>query len=940
MADIDIGVLFSANVDQVDKAEKHVLQAGKRIEGKPLRLDADGKGAVAAMDRVEGEAKKLVSQERALKLDADIEKAAKALDRAKGRLEDLEIKALGGLEVSADIKRAETQLKRLEGQLDGLKSAKSKIEVIADTSKAESELKELESTAEQVGDSAGRSLVGSLDSATRGAGEKVGAVVGGGIEDTLVSALSAIPIAGGIVLAGVAIGKAITGAIQDGLQVEVRQDRLEALTGLSEAAAARVARGAGEAYANVFGESIEANMDTARLATQFDLIDETSTSRDAQKVVQSLAGISDVLGEDVQPIARATSQAIRTGLVKSADEFFDVLAAGARNGVNAGEDLLDTFIEYGTHFRDLGLTAEDALGLMNQGLEGGAFNADKVADALKELTIRVKEGSAPLGDLGLDVDDMARRFAEGGPRAREGLQMILSGLQEIEDPAERSRKAVEIFGTQAEDMAGALAGLDLSTAASQLGLVEGAAQRMFDTLADNDATKIAQAQRNIEVAADGIKGALAGAFAEPLGDLADWVSQNRGPLMEFFADLVNGAIDFGISANEAIGSFVAGPLAGMVQGLSEVARWMQQHEAADGLKEMAQGMRDFESVTDATTEKLEGMRGQFNGFMEGQITLGYLNDAALQTASAIDEVGLAADGSALSIDGLNTNNLAASDSGRALEGQLRNAISALNDEMGAAMAADESQANLTERWHAGTGALAEQLGALGLNEQQVWELIAAYAGVPETEITEIISNTDSETAAAQALADRVASLPDGDISVIAHTDDAETAINWTARHRDAHITVTQSQQALRDGSYGDLNLARGGVVEFMAGGGLRGLTPMQSIAQMVPPSTWRVVGDRGDVPEAYIPLDGSPRSLAILADVLQRMPGLAESMAGMPALTSGVATAGGASPMGLDSATIRALADAIGSTVLRGIALGSRKTAARGAGSVYEGRPR
>lgn len=66
--------------------------------------------------------------------------------------------------------------------------------------------------------------------------------------------------------------------------------------------------------------------------------------------------------------------------------------------------------------------------------------------------------------------------------------------------------------------------------------------------------------------------------------------------------------------------------------------------------------------------------------------------------------------------------------------------------------------------------------------------------------------------------------------------------------------------------------AQGGIVEFMANGGIPGLTPMRPLAQMVPANTWRVVGDRSDVPEAYIPLDGSPRSVALLVETIRRMP--------------------------------------------------------------------
>ena len=64
-----------------------------------------------------------------------------------------------------------------------------------------------------------------------------------------------------------------------------------------------------------------------------------------------------------------------------------------------------------------------------------------------------------------------------------------------------------------------------------------------------------------------------------------------------------------------------------------------------------------------------------------------------------------------------------------------------------------------------------------------------------------------------------------------------------------------------------------------------GLTSMSRIAQMVPPNTWRVVGDRMDVDEAFIPLDGSRRSWAIMMETLRRMPGT------MPMARGGVASA-------------------------------------------------
>ncbi|MDF2968941.1 MAG: phage tail tape measure protein [Nocardioidaceae bacterium] len=58
----------------------------------------------------------------------------------------------------------------------------------------------------------------------------------------------------------------------------------------------------------------------------------------------------------------------------------------------------------------------------------------------------------------------------------------------------------------------------------------------------------------------------------------------------------------------------------------------------------------------------------------------------------------------------------------------------------------------------------------------------------------------------------------------------------------------------------------------MAAGGMTGLTPMRGgIASIVPPNTWRVIGDRMVDPEAYIPINNSSRSQQILMRTASEM---------------------------------------------------------------------
>lgn len=90
---------------------------------------------------------------------------------------------------------------------------------------------------------------------------------------------------------------------------------------------------------------------------------------------------------------------------------------------------------------------------------------------------------------------------------------------------------------------------------------------------------------------------------------------------------------------------------------------------------------------------------------------------------------------------------------------------------------------------------------------------------------------------------------------------------------------------LRPRRHGGIDIAE------YANGGLR---PMEPVAQMVKPNTWRVVGDRMKDDEAYIPLDGSARSKSILFETIQRMPGLFMEHGGIVGFAEGAIASGAA----------------------------------------------
>lgn len=363
---------------------------------------------------------------------------------------------------------------------------------------------------------------------------------------------------GGAAAAGLAAGAALAKGLTDALDTQSALKKLDAQIGGSAALSQAAGKAAGKLYAEGYGESMGDVADAIKSVVQNIDGMRDATDLELQAISARAMDTAKVLDEDVGGVTRAVSQMLRTGLAPSAEEAFDVLVRGAQLGVNASGDLLDTFNEYSTQFRSIGLDAKTALGIMQQGLQGGARDADVVADAMKELNIRVSDKSAAkaLQDLGLNADSMARAFAEGGPKAFTALDQIMDRLRAVKNPTDQYRLAQQLLGTQSEDLAKALLKIDPSAATQGLGELDGATAKAGLTMADTAQNRITVLWRSIKE------------------NLVDFLGNQAIPRIQEFA----GSLDFGAVVGRV--REIAGNLKGLWdQIVNDVRAWAQTHQS-------------------------------------------------------------------------------------------------------------------------------------------------------------------------------------------------------------------------------------------------------------------------------------------------------------------------------------------------------------------------
>ncbi|MEV0440944.1 phage tail tape measure protein [Streptomyces spectabilis] len=452
--------------------------------------------------------------------------------------------------------------------------------------------------AARAGDAAGQRLgEGVADGAEDGAQE-----AGGRLRDKLG--------AFGWAAVGASVGAAVLAGVGEAMQQQKDNSLLAAQLGADPAQAKRLGKAAGSLYSQGYTDSVADANEALKSLWQQGLVPADATQKELEKVGGRLSQVAQIMGEEVGPTSVAVGQMLKTGMAKNADEAFDILTRGTQLGINKAEDLLDTYNEYGTQFRDLGINGKQALGIMHQGLQAGARDADIVADAMKELNIRVKDGSAADGlkALGLNADQMASAFASGGPKAQAALDTITDRLRAVKDPTERFRLSQQLLGTQSEDLSKALMAIDPSKAVASLGRVDGAAKRAGDTMRDNASTKVTQFTRSlqqgfVEVLGNQVLPALTTAggylvdFGAGVATAAGFVEQH-GTAFSVVAGLITlvmlpALIQLGTRATITTGQVVAGWITQGAAGVTAAARfvatnalivagWIAQGAAAAG----------------------------------------------------------------------------------------------------------------------------------------------------------------------------------------------------------------------------------------------------------------------------------------------------------------------------------------------------------------------
>lgn len=254
------------------------------------------------------------------------------------------------------------------------------------------------------------------------------------------------------VSAGVDLLKQGADALKESLfDASSASSQLAASTGLSEAAAQRYQKVMQQIKGDNFGEDYGDVADAMSQVIQIMGELDDGTMKD---VTEGAITLRDTFGMDVNESIRAVDVMMKTMGV-DAKQAFNLIVTGAQNGLNRSGELVDNITEYGQLWGQAGFSAEEMFSILENGLNSGAYNLDKVNDYVKEFGVSLADGRIEdnLSSFSTGTQNLFMQWKNGEASTKDVFYSVISDLEKMQNQQEALTIASEVWSALGEDNA-------------------------------------------------------------------------------------------------------------------------------------------------------------------------------------------------------------------------------------------------------------------------------------------------------------------------------------------------------------------------------------------------------------------------------------------------------------------------------------------------------
>ena len=171
-----------------------------------------------------------------------------------------------------------------------------------------------------------------------------------------------------------------------------------------------------------------------------------------KETAESAITLRDTFDMDYNETIRAADSLMKNmGL--TGQEAFDYIAKGAQNGLNRSNELVDNLTEYSQLWGQAGFSAEEMFAILDNGLNNGAYNLDKVNDYVKEFGISLSDGRMEenLSSFSTETQKLFNEWKTGGATTKDVFYSVIDDLSNMTSEQEALTLASTMWSAVGED---------------------------------------------------------------------------------------------------------------------------------------------------------------------------------------------------------------------------------------------------------------------------------------------------------------------------------------------------------------------------------------------------------------------------------------------------------------------------------------------------------
>lgn len=463
--------------------------------------------------KVDKFAKDVSQKEAKPNVDADTKKLEKKLDEASNEVESFSKEATDNAKIEGS---AKMDTSNFEKSAQTVKSEASAVEKAIDVDgkvdvedKASSKLDNVKKKADDFSNENIKS-------------PKIDPPDTDGFEEALQEMEDKVKSFGAKIAGYLAIGEAIKQGTEIGKEVyedfEDSVARVKGALGETDDQARQTAQVIKDVYEAGLGESMDRVAEAVvRIKRNLGEMDDGTLN----SITQQAIILEDTFDVDMNETLRGVK-----GLMKNfgltAQEAMDYIIAGTQEGLDWTDELGDNISEYSGKFSQAGYSASEYFQLLKNGSESGAYNLDKVNDAINEVTTRLADGTieGALGSFSSETQKTFKAWQDGKATQKDVIDSIVNDITKCDDQQKALTMSATAFGTMGED-----ANLTFAKALNSVGTTFDDVSGKGQQFADETTTPMQELESKVRKVKDQL---------QPLGDLfydiAGVVLDNFAPL--------------------------------------------------------------------------------------------------------------------------------------------------------------------------------------------------------------------------------------------------------------------------------------------------------------------------------------------------------------------------------------------------------------------------